>query len=122
MDLLGFFFSVFLFMAVLELIVPRRELSVSRARRWGSNIGIVVLNTVVVRLLFPTAAVGVALFAGDNGYGLFNNIPAPLPVAVVASVVALDLLIYGQHVVMHKVPVLWRLHRNPAPNLNHSGQ
>ena len=108
---LGFFFSVFVVMAVLELVAPRRDLSVSRARRWGSNIGIVVLNTVVVRLLFPTAAVGVAVVAGDNGYGLFNNIAAPLPVAAVVSVLALDLLIYGQHVVMHKVPLLWRLHR-----------
>lgn len=108
---LGFFFSVFLVMALLELVVPRRALSVSRARRWGSNIGIVVLNTLVVRLLFPTAAIGVAVFAGANGYGLFNNVSAPMPLAVVASVLALDLLIYFQHVVMHKVPLLWRLHQ-----------
>lgn len=108
---LGFFLSVFLIMATLEMIVPRRPLSIPRARRWGSNIGIVVLNTILLRLLFPAAAVGVALFAESNQLGLFNIWAVPMPLAVLLSVPALDLVIYGQHVMMHKVPLLWRLHR-----------
>ena len=108
---LGFFFGVFLVMALLEMVLPRRKLSIPKTRRWGSNLGIVVLNTLVVRLLFPAAAVGVALFASEQGYGLFNNLAVPLPFVVIACVMTLDLLIYGQHVVMHKIPILWRLHR-----------
>jgi len=108
---LGFFFCVLLTMATLEMVIPRRELSVSKARRWGNNLGITALNTVVVRLLFPTAAVGIALFAEERGYGLFNVFAIPAPLAVIASVLILDLVIYCQHVVMHKIPVLWRLHR-----------
>jgi sterol desaturase/sphingolipid hydroxylase (fatty acid hydroxylase superfamily) len=108
---LGFFFCVFLTMALLETILPRRELSISKIRRWRSNLGITLLNTIVVRLLFPTAAVGIALVAEERGYGLFNNLALPLPLAVLASVLALDLVIYCQHVVMHKIPILWRLHR-----------
>lgn len=108
---LGFFFSVFLIMAGLEMVRPRRELRVSKLRRWGSNIGITLLNTVVVRLLFPTAAIGVALLAEKNGYGLFNILQVRGPLAITVCVVALDLVIYCQHVIMHKVPLLWRLHR-----------
>ena len=108
---LGFFFSVFLIMASVELIWPRRELTVSKLRRWTSNLGIVVLNTIAIRLLFPTAAVGVALFAESQQWGLLYLLQTPYWMSVVISVLALDLIIYGQHVLMHKLPVLWRLHR-----------
>ena len=105
------FMAVLVTMAGLELLRPRRELIVSKAQRWVSNLGIVVINTLVIRLLFPTAAVGVALVAENRGWGLFNVVEISYPFSVVVSVFALDLLIYGQHVLMHKVPVLWRLHR-----------
>jgi sterol desaturase/sphingolipid hydroxylase (fatty acid hydroxylase superfamily) len=108
---LGFFFGVFALMAAWELIAPRRALSVSKTGRWASNLGLVALNTVVLRLTFPAAAVGMALLASGRGWGLFNNYEAPVAVAVLASVLLLDLAIYLQHVMMHAVPALWRLHR-----------
>ncbi|MDJ0958388.1 MAG: sterol desaturase family protein [Arenicellales bacterium] len=108
---LGFFFSVFLIMASVELIWPRRKLSVSKVRRWTSNLGIVVLNTITIRLLFPTAAVGIALLAESRQWGLLHLLQMPYWTNVAISVVALDLIIYAQHVLMHKVPLLWRLHR-----------
>lgn len=108
---LGFFFGVFAAMALWEWLAPRRALSVSKALRWASNLGIVFLNTVLLRLLFPAAAVGVALFARDQGWGLLNHFDVAFAFAVVASVVALDFAIYLQHVMFHAVPVLWRLHR-----------
>ena len=108
---LGFFFSVLAVMAGSELLWPRRELRVSKARRWLSNLGITFLNTIIVRLLFPTAAVGFGMIAESHQIGLLHMLELPDWFKVVAAVLALDLVIYGQHVLMHKVPVLWRLHR-----------
>lgn len=108
---LGMFFSVLLIMAAAELVWPRRALLVSKARRWSSNLGITLLNTVLVRLLFPTAAVGIGLMTESQQLGLLNILHTPYWLSVAVSVVVLDLLIYLQHVLMHKVPLLWRLHR-----------
>ncbi|OGA11194.1 MAG: hypothetical protein A3D95_09705 [Betaproteobacteria bacterium RIFCSPHIGHO2_12_FULL_69_13] len=108
---LGAFFGVFALMAAWELAAPRRVLTASKAARWGANLGIVVLNTVLLRLLFPAAAVGMALFAQAHGWGLLNAYALPAWAAIAASLVALDLAIYLQHVLFHAVPALWRLHR-----------
>jgi sterol desaturase/sphingolipid hydroxylase (fatty acid hydroxylase superfamily) len=108
---LGFFFGVLLLMALAEAHWPRRERSLSRWRRWPSNLGIVVINTVLLRLLTPMAAVGLALIAAENGWGLFNVVSAPLWFAIPLSILLFDLAIYLQHVMFHAVPALWRLHR-----------
>ena len=108
---LGFFFGILVFMAIWEIVSPRRELSVPKAYRWFSNLSIVVINTLVVRILFPAAAVGVAFYATKNEYGLFNNLELNLSIKLLASVILLDMLVYWQHVIFHKVPFLWRIHR-----------
>ena len=108
---LAFFAGVLLLVAVAEFAVPRRRRRFSRWQRWPSNFAIVALNTGVVRLLFPTAAVGVALIAEAGGWGLLNAVSVPEPIAIIAAVVVLDLVIYLQHVLVHAVPALWRLHR-----------
>lgn len=105
------FFGVFALMAVWELLSPRRALTVSKPARWANNVGLVALNTVMLRLLFPAAAVGMAAYAAEQGWGLFNYLDAPTWLAVVISVIAMDLAIYMQHVMFHRVPALWRLHR-----------
>jgi sterol desaturase/sphingolipid hydroxylase (fatty acid hydroxylase superfamily) len=86
-------------------------LTVSKALRWSSNLGLVVLNTVLLRLLFPLAAVGVAAFASENGWGLLNHFQVPIVIAVPLAVIAMDFVIWLQHVMVHAVPLLWRLHR-----------
>lgn len=108
---LAAFAGVFAAMAAWELAAPRRRLDPSRAARWPANLGVVVVDTLVARLLFPAASVGVALSAAENASGLLNVFSLPGPVAVVLGIVALDLAIYLQHVVFHAVPALWRLHR-----------
>ncbi len=108
---LGFFFGTFAVMAAWEVVAPRRRLTVSKALRWFNNLGLVALNTALVRVLFPAAAVGVAAFAESRGWGLMNHFAVPRGWAVPAAVVALDLVIYLQHVLFHAVPALWRLHR-----------
>ena len=108
---LAAFCGVFALMAAWELIEPRRTQTIGRGWRWPNNLGVVVVDTLLVRILFPTAAVGVALVAEAHGLGLFNVLPLPAWIGVVASVILLDLAIYFQHVLFHAVPVLWRLHR-----------
>ena len=108
---LGFFFGVFAVVGLWEAVAPRRSLTVSRALRWASNLGLVVLNTVLLRLLFPLAAVGLAAFAAANGWGLLNHFGAPYWLALPVAVIALDFVIWLQHVMVHAVPALWRLHR-----------
>jgi sterol desaturase/sphingolipid hydroxylase (fatty acid hydroxylase superfamily) len=108
---LGFFFGILAVMAVWEVLSPRRRLQTSKAVRWVNNLGLVLLNTIVLRLVFPAAAVGVALHASAQGWGLFNVIEAPFWLAVLLSVVAMDFFIWLQHVMVHAIPVLWRLHR-----------
>jgi sterol desaturase/sphingolipid hydroxylase (fatty acid hydroxylase superfamily) len=108
---LGAFGSVFAAMVLWELIAPRRILTVSRWERWPNNIAIVVLNTLLIRLVIPTAAVGLALDAEAQGWGLFNQVRLPPWAEFLAAVVLFDLAVYLQHVMFHAVPALWRLHR-----------
>ena len=108
---LACFFAVLLAMMLWEWRKPRRALSLPRARRWPANLGIIVVDSVVLRLVFPVLAVGAAELAAARGWGLFHGLNAPFWLALPASLLILDLAIYTQHVVFHKVAVLWRLHR-----------
>ena len=108
---LSFFLGILVVMALWEILSPRRILTVSKPYRWFSNLSIVVINTLVVRIIFPAAAVGVAAYAATKGYGLFNYLTINSIIAVILSIVFLDMLIYWQHVIFHKVPFLWRIHR-----------
>jgi len=108
---LAAFAGVFSVMALWELLAPRRPLAVGRSPRWPSNLGILVADVLAVRLLLPTAAAGVALVAAERGFGLFHVIGLPFWLAAPIGFLALDLVIYGQHVMFHHVPWLWRLHR-----------
>ncbi len=104
------FIGVFAAMASWELLAPRRGLSVRKPPRWASNLGLVVVNSLLLRLVAPLGAVGVALFAEARGWGLFHNVALPTWAAVAGSVILLDLAIYLQHVMFHAVPLFWRLH------------
>jgi len=108
---LGFFVGTLAIMAVWEIIAPRRALTVSKALRWANNLGLVFFNSFIVRLVFPAAAVGVAAFAAEQGWGLLNYYSIPFTLSIILSIIAMDFIIYLQHVLVHAVPVLWRLHR-----------
>lgn len=96
--------------AVWELLAPRRRNIVSKPNRWFINMSIVFMDSILVRILFPMAAAGVAVAAGTHGWGLFSFLQLPRWLAVPAGVLLLDLVIYLQHVMFHAVPLLWRLH------------
>ncbi len=108
---LGVFLGVFAVMAGWELLRAARPGLQPKARRWLTNWAVAALDSLVVRLLFPAAAVGAALDAQAQGWGLFPTLGAPGWLAFILSVALLDLAIWAQHLVFHKVPVLWRLHR-----------
>ncbi|MBK8159541.1 MAG: sterol desaturase family protein [Rhodospirillaceae bacterium] len=108
---LGLFAGVLLVMMLWEIWAPRRRQAVSRWQRWPANLGIVVLNTLLLRLIFPVAAMGTALAVEAQGWGLLNQIAAPAWIAIPLSLLLLDLAIYLQHRLFHHVPLFWRLHR-----------
>ena len=108
---LTFFGGVLAVMMVWEALAPRRCRLVSRWARWPSNLGIVVLNTLLLQAVFPIAAVGLAALGQQRGWGVLNNVAVPGWMKIIAAVVLLDLAIYLQHVMFHAVPALWRLHR-----------
>ena len=105
-----FFFAVLLLVAVWEYAAPRRRLTVSKSGRWFNNLGIIFLDSLLVKLLFPIAAMGVAAAAHKNGWGLFNYLQLPAWLSLCISILILDLIIYLQHLMFHAVPVFWRLH------------
>jgi len=105
------FGGVLVALAVFEARFPRRRRRHPRLRRWPSNLGIVALDTLLVRLVFPLAAVGMAVLAAQHGRGLFNIVDLPFWAEFAASFLLLDLAIYAQHVMLHHVPLFWRMHR-----------
>lgn len=116
---LGVSLSVFLIMALWEVLSPRRVLGSSKLLRWSSNIGLALLNTFLLRIIFPAAAVGMAIVAEERGFGLVNNFDIPYWVAVIGCVVFLDFAIYVQHVLFHSIPGFWRFHRMHHTDLDY---
>jgi sterol desaturase/sphingolipid hydroxylase (fatty acid hydroxylase superfamily) len=108
---LGIFASAFVFIALLEGAWPRRALDAPRTVRWTSNVGLAAVNIFFMRVLFPSAAVGVAILADERGVGLLNAFPLAYPLAMILSLLALDLMMYLMHLMFHAVPALWRVHR-----------
>jgi len=102
------FLGIFCAIAIWEFLSPKRQLTTSKAVRWFSNISITVLGTWVVRWVFPVLAATLA--AGQTSTGILNLISLPYPFKILIAVLALDLIIYGQHVMFHSIPLLWRLH------------
>src|SRR5262245_27069131 len=101
------FGSVLLGMMVWELLAPRREQRIGRSYRWPSNIAVVVLDTLLVRLLFPLGAVALALLAEAHGWGLFNRLSLPQWLSVAAVVIVLGFAIFFTHVLFRWVTALW---------------
>jgi sterol desaturase/sphingolipid hydroxylase (fatty acid hydroxylase superfamily) len=108
---LGAFVGVLLALLAAEVLWPRRAGPMRRALRWPSNFGVVVLDTVVVRLLLPAGAIGAAVWAEARGAGLLHHVELGAPAAFALAFLALDCLIYWQHRLLHRIPALWRLHR-----------
>lgn len=108
---LGIFLGLLALFMVWEYVQPRRSRTLARPVRWRTNFGITIINTFVIYLMGPITAIAAASYAGAREWGLLNVTELPLWVEIVVAVIILDLAIYFQHVVTHKIPVLWRLHK-----------
>ncbi len=111
---LTIFLGLFALFAVLETLAPRRRRTLPRSHRWMTNWGITILNALTLRAMaigLPLLAVGAAIDAGQTGVGLFNLVNWPGWVELTLAILIFDFAIWGQHLITHKVPVLWRLHR-----------
>ncbi len=106
----GIFFGILGVMAIWEVLAPRRKLTMPKGERWFNNLGIIFLDTLMVRLLMPAAAIKTAMAAQESGWGLLNQFDIPYGISIIAGVLALDLVIYLQHLMFHAVPLSWRLH------------
>ena len=108
---LGFFFGIFGALAIWEGLAPRRSLAQSKSLRWTNNLGLTLFNALLLRGVFAVAAVGTALYGAEQGWGLLRIVNLPEWAAGIAAIALLDLAIYTQHVLFHKIGPLWRLHR-----------
>lgn len=104
------FVSMFGLMASWEAIAPRRKTATLKVSRWIANLSVAVLNTMVIRILMASGAVGVAMVTAENGWGILNMLHWPVWIEIVLAVLLLDLMIYLQHLGFHAVPVLWKIH------------
>jgi sterol desaturase/sphingolipid hydroxylase (fatty acid hydroxylase superfamily) len=106
---------IFCTLALFELWSPRLERAelagALKARRWVTNVAILVASSLALRVMFPLAAVGTAIWADENGYGLFPRLGLTPFAAGVLAFIILDLAIWFEHLMSHKVPLFWRVHR-----------
>jgi sterol desaturase/sphingolipid hydroxylase (fatty acid hydroxylase superfamily) len=105
------YFGVVILFCLLEWAVPRRPAGDTLRVRWIGNIGIAFLDTLLVRAIFPMLGVVWAAFCVHRGWGLFNHVEVPSWLSLLVTVLVLDAGAYAQHVTLHRVPALWRLHR-----------
>ncbi len=107
----GVFAGLLVLLAIAEAAFPRRRRTQPRAARWFTNISLIVIDTLLLRLALPIVALGMASMAQARGWGLFNALDWPVWLEIVLAVALLDMAIYWQHVATHKIPILWRLHK-----------
>lgn len=105
------FAGVFILMAILESVAPRKKRTMPRAHRWLTNASLVVVDSVLLRITFPILALGMAEFTLAKGWGILSFVMLPFWLEVVIAVVILDMLVYVQHVAFHKLPFLWIFHK-----------
>ncbi|HEX9023705.1 MAG TPA: sterol desaturase family protein [Geobacteraceae bacterium] len=106
----GAFAAIFAIMASWEALAPRRRLTTSRPLRWTGNLGVLAIDTFLVRSVFTVLPMAMAQRAQEAGWGVLNVLPLPWWLKVVVGILLLDLVIYLQHLMFHATPVFWRLH------------
>ncbi len=105
------FVGVLAFVALWEALWPRRSQRVSKQIRWPRNLSLIIIDNIMIRLFVPVTAAAAAIWSANANFGIFHFIGLNNFVAIILSVILLDLLIYWQHVIFHRVPMLWQLHK-----------
>ncbi len=108
---LSIFLGLLMIMGLWELSAPRKVPTISKAKRWLNNLGLVFFNGFMLKLVFPVASTSMAIIAAQNNWGVLNYYDVSYTLGVIIFIIAMDLLLYFQHVMVHAVPIFWRLHR-----------
>lgn len=113
---LGCFISILILMMLLEWQRPARQSPIRISKRWTANFGLVLVSSILARLIVPIGLTVVALYNQEQGIGLLhlqtvNELNLPSWLVIIISLLLLDMLIYWQHRLFHKVPILWCLHK-----------
>ncbi len=106
-----YFLGIFIVIAIVESVAPRRALIVKKSLRWFGNLSVQLVNGILPHLLFPILPVGMAALCNQKGWGLLNVLPLPVAAATLSSLLVLDLVIYAQHALFHRIHFFWRIHR-----------
>jgi sterol desaturase/sphingolipid hydroxylase (fatty acid hydroxylase superfamily) len=104
------FWSFFALLGVLEALFPAMPHSAERSQRWPTNLGLGLVNMAIVPLA-PVTTIAATEWAHTARVGLFNVVEAPWWMAALATLSMCSLASYGVHLLMHKVPLLWKVHR-----------
>jgi len=108
---LSVFAGGFTLLALMETALPRKKRVLPRVHRWITNWSLVIVDTLALRILAPVLAVGMAQIAASKGWGVLSMVALPLWLEILIAVAVLDIAVYAQHVVSHKIPFLWRFHK-----------
>jgi sterol desaturase/sphingolipid hydroxylase (fatty acid hydroxylase superfamily) len=108
---LAFFIGLLAIFILWEIFRPRRPRHWPRLGRWFANFGLLIADILLLRIVFPLAAVGIALYAQTHQLGLLNHLQLPTIAGILITFVLLDLVVYWQHRILHMVPLLWRIHK-----------
>lgn len=113
----SFLGGIFFFLA-LELVAPYRQSSVSKIKRWITNIALTILNSAILQLVFAGAVATTAVYVTIHQLGVLNLVPLPLWFRLLVTVAFMDFILYIWHLLNHEVPLLWRFHRVHHSDLN----
>lgn len=103
--------GIFCIMICWEYFSPRRIPQISRKQRWPVNLGLATFNMLLMRLIVGGIAYLSAVAAAEKSWGILNWLVAPAWLSIIVTLLFLDFAVYGQHIALHKWPLLWRLHQ-----------
>jgi sterol desaturase/sphingolipid hydroxylase (fatty acid hydroxylase superfamily) len=112
------FWGGILFFLILELLVPYRQITVSKLKRWINNLALTLFNTILIKLIFSAAILGTATYTEVHKLGVLHMIQAPAWLKILLTVAFMDFVLYVWHLLNHEVPLLWRFHRVHHSDLN----
>lgn len=108
---IGFVFGGLVFFLILELIIPYRENSISKIRRWMNNLTLGIINIIFYQVVVASLLVTTAFFVTKENIGLLNLVEIPTWLKIIDTIVFMDLMFYFLHILIHRIPLLWRFHR-----------
>lgn len=108
---LSVFLGVLCLMTALEILIPKKQRFVNKTKRWVTNLGLIIVDTIALRFLMPILAIGMAQIAEDKNWGLLSFSAFPVWLNIIIAIITLDALVYAQHVASHKIPIFWRIHK-----------